>query len=104
MIAWGLLPFFNLAGMSLNDNSIASSIILFLVGIAYPLIVFNPQWNKAVLLIEGIVFAVVGFVFLEPFYNILFLFIGVILVILAILAYVKKLPNGLLKFFYKSSK
>jgi len=102
MISWGILPFFNLDGMSLNNNSIASSIILFLVGIAYPLIVFNPQWNKAVLLIEGIIFAVVGLVFLEPLYNILFLIIGVIFAILALLAYAKKLPKGLLRFFYKS--
>ena len=104
MITWGLLPFFNLANSYLSSDSIASSIVLFLLGIAYPLIVFKPQWNKSVLLIEGIVFAVVGLVLLQPLYNLLFLIIGGFFVILAILAYLKKLPSGILKFFYKKPK
>lgn len=104
MITWGLLPFFNLDIMSLTPNSIASSTILFLIGIAYPLIVFKPQWNKAVLLIEGIVFASVGLAFLEPLYNLLFLIIGAFFAILAILAYARKLPAGILRFFYKKPK
>lgn len=104
MITWGLLPFFNLDNTSLSLNSIASSTVLFLVGIAYPLIVFKPQWNKAVLLIEGIVFASVGLALLQPLYNLFFLIIGAFFAILAILAYAKKLPPQILRFFYKTPK
>ncbi|MBZ9569944.1 hypothetical protein KQY27_00025 [Methanobrevibacter sp. TMH8] len=104
MITWGLLPFFNLDNTFLTSNTIASSTILFLIGIAYPLIVFKPQWNKAVLMIEGIVFAAVGLAFLQPLYNLIFLIIGAFFAILAILAYAKKLPSRLLKFFYKTPK
>ena len=104
MVTWGLLPFFNLDNSSLAADSIASSTILFLLGIAYPLTVFKPQWNKAILLIEGIVFAIVGLVFFKPLYNLFFLIIGGFFAILAILAYIKKLPSGFLRFFYKKPK
>ncbi|MDR2967415.1 MAG: hypothetical protein LBU74_05665 [Methanobacteriaceae archaeon] len=101
MISWAMLPFFGYG--ALDNVSIATSLVLMLIGIAYPLSLFKPQWNKALLLAEGIIFAVVGLIFLKP-YDILFLIIGLGLVILAILAYMRKLPNGLLKFFYKSPK
>jgi len=104
MVTWALLPFFNLGGMSVDSNSVASSTILILIGIAYPLVVFKPQWNKSVLLIEGIVFVVVGLTFLQDPYNILFFIIGLFFIVLAILAYVRKLPSGILKFFYKKPK
>jgi hypothetical protein len=102
MISWGMLPFL---GYSTLDNvTIATSIVLILIGVAYPLSVFKPQWNKSLVFFEGIIFATVGQIFLEPLDNFLFLIIGIALVILAILAYARKLPNGLLKFFYRSPK
>jgi hypothetical protein len=104
MLTWALLPFFNLAGMTINANSIATSTILALVGIAYPLVLLKPQWNKPMLLIEGFVFAAVGLIFLQPLDNLLFFIIGVFLAIIAVLAYARKLPNGLLRLFYKTPK
>lgn len=102
MISWGMLPFFGYG--ALDNTNIATSVILMLVGIAYPLSLFKPQWNKSLLLLEGIIFAAAGLIFLKPLYNLLFIIIGVALAILAILAYARKLPNSLLKFFYKTPK
>ena len=99
MISWAMLPFFGY--YTLDNISIATSIILILIGVAYPLSLFKPQWNKAILLIEGIIFGVVGLIFLD---NLLFLVFGIAIAILAILAYMKKLPKKLLKFFYKTPK
>ena len=105
LILWAILPFFNFGGMTVTDSSIATSTILILLGIAYPLVIFKPQWNKAMLLIEGLVFIAMGIIFLKPLGNSPFLIIlGVLLVIIAILAYLKKLPKGLLKFFYKTPR
>ena len=102
MISWAILPFFGYG--TLDNTSIATSVVLILIGVAYPLSLFKPQWNKALLFFEGIIFAAVGLIFLKSFDSLLFLIIGVALAILAILAYSKKLPNGLLKFFYKTPK
>ena len=102
MIAWGMTPFFGYG--TLDNTSIATSTILILIGIAYPLAVFKPQWNKALLFFEGIIFAALGLIFLKSFDSLLFLIIGAALAILSILAYSRKLPNNLLKFFYRSPK
>ena len=104
LILWAVLPFFNMGGMTANDTSIATSTILILLGIAYPIVVFKPQWNKAMLLIEGLVFIAIGVIFLKPLANPLLIILGVLLVVVAILAYLKKLPKGLLKFFYKTPR
>lgn len=102
MVSWALLPFFGLSVF--DDTTIATSIVFCLIGIAYPLTLFKPQWNKALLLLEGIIFAVTGLIFLHPLNNLLFLIIGALLAILAIFAYMKKLPKNFLKFFYKTPK
>ena len=99
MITWGLLPFFNLGGTTLNNNTMATSTILFLLGIAYPLIVFTPEWKKAVLLVEGIIFASVGVAFLEPLFNLYFLIIGIFFIVISVLAYANKLPKSISRFF-----
>ena len=102
MITWALLP---LLGFSpVEDTTVATSIVLILIGVAYPLAVLKPQWNKSLLFFEGIIFAAVGLIYLKLLGNPLLLIIGVTLAILAILAYIRKLPNGLLKFFYQSPK
>ena len=102
MITWAMLPFFGYG--NLDNTNIATSIILVLVGIAYPLSLFKPQWNKSLLFLEGIIVVAIGLIFFKPLYNLLFLVIGLALAILAILAYMGKLPKGLLKFFYRTSK
>ncbi|WP_225370714.1 hypothetical protein [Methanobrevibacter arboriphilus] len=43
---------------------------MFLIGIAYPLIIFIPEWKRAILLVEGIIFASVGVAFFGTFFSI----------------------------------
>ncbi len=94
-----IYPFFT--GEIITNDTIATAIILILIAIAYVVVVFKPEWNKALLLLEGIVVAVVGYMFLTIPYNYLLAIIGLIIVVIAILAYLAKLPPSLLKFFYR---
>lgn len=99
LIYLAINPFFT--DEIITNNTIATTIILILVAIAYIVVIFKPQWNKALLLLEGIVIATVGYMFLNTPYNLLLTIIGMIITIIAILAYLSKLPSSLLKFFYK---
>ena len=99
LIIVGILPI--IRGDVLTNDSIATSIILILLGIAYIIITFKPEWTKAVFFFEGIVIGVVGYSILAFPYNIGFAIIGLLIIAIAILAYLMKLPQGMLKFFYR---
>ena len=99
LIIVGILPV--IRGEVLTNDSIATSIILILLGIAYIIISFKPEWTKAVFFFEGIVIGVVGYTILAFPYNIGFAIIGLIIIAIAVLAYLMKLPKGILKFFYR---
>ena len=99
LIIVGILPV--IRGDVLTNDSIATSIILILLGIAYIIITFKPEWTKAVFFFEGIVIGVVGYTILAFPYNIGFAIIGIIIIAIAVLAYLMKLPKGILKFFYR---
>ena len=99
LIIVGILPI--IRGEVLTNDSIATSIILILLGIAYLIISFRPEWTKAVFFFEGIVIGVVGYSILAFPYNIGFAIIGLLIIAIAILAYLMKLPQGMLKFFYR---
>ncbi|MBR0058013.1 MAG: hypothetical protein IJH63_02560 [Methanobrevibacter sp.] len=99
LIIVGILPV--IRGDVLTNDSIATSIILILLGIAYIIITFKPEWTKAVFFFEGIVIGVVGYTILAFPYNIGFAIIGLIIIAIAVLAYLMKLPKGILKFFYR---
>jgi uncharacterized membrane protein len=99
LIVIGILPI--IKGEVLTNDSIATSIILILLGIAYLIISFRPQWTKAVFFFEGIVIGVVGYSILAFPYNIGFAIIGLLIIAIAILAYLMKLPQSMLKFFYR---
>ncbi len=99
LIIIGILPF--VRGDALTNDTLATSIILILLGIAYILIANRPEWTKAVFFFEGIVIGVAGYMILAVPYNFGFLIIGLIIVVIAILAYLMKLPAGILKFFYR---
>ena len=99
LIFLGVYPFFT--GEIITNDTIATGIISILIAIAYLVVFFKPQWNKSCLLIEGIIVAVVGYMFLSIPYNYLLAIIGVIIAVIAILAYLSKLPKSLLKFFYR---
>lgn len=99
LIFWGVSPF--ITGVSLTSEILASSIILVLIGVGYIITTLKPSWNKAVLFIEGIIITFAGGLLLTSPYNILFIIIGLICIIVAVLAYVQKLPKSLLKYFYR---
>lgn len=99
LIIIGILPV--VRGNALTNDTIATSIILILLGIAYLIISFKPEWTKAVFFFEGIVIGVVGYSILAFPYNIGFAIIGLFIIAIAILAYLMKLPQSMLKFFYR---
>ena len=99
LIVWGISPI--IRHQPLTNDVIATAIILILIAIAYLIIMFNPSWTKAVFFFEGIVIGVSGYMLLDFPYNIELLIVGLIIVIIAILAYLQKLPPNILKWFYK---
>ena len=99
LIIWAVSPI--LRHQPLTNDVMATSIILILIAIAYLIILFNPSWTKAVFFFEGIVIGVCGYVLLDYPFNIELVVVGVIIIIIAILAYLRKLPPSILKWFYR---
>ena len=99
LIVWALTPIFR--HQALTNDVIATSIILILIAVAYLIILYNPSWTKAVFFFEGIVIGVCGYVLLDYPFNIELVVVGVIIIIIAILAYLQKLPPSILKWFYR---
>ena len=99
LIVWGLEPI--LRHEPLTNNVIATAIILVMIGLAYLIILYNHSWTKAVFFFEGIVIALSGYALLDVPYNIELAIVGLIIVIIAILAYIQKLPPSILKWFYR---
>ena len=95
----GILPV--IRGDALTNNTIATAIILVLLGIAYIIIALKPEWTKAVFFFEGIIIGVAGYMLLAFPYNIGFAIIGFFIILIAILAYLMKLPPKILKLFYR---
>ena len=99
LIVWGLTPIFR--HETLTNDVIATAIILVLIGIAYLIILYNPSWTKAVFFFEGIVISVCGYMLLDYPYNLELVIVGLIIIAIAILAYLQKLPAKILKWFYR---
>ncbi|WP_432644446.1 hypothetical protein [Methanobrevibacter sp.] len=99
LIIWGILPF--LRHQPITNDVIATAIILIMIAVAYMIIMFNPGWTKAVFFFEGIIIAVAGYMLLGFPYNLEFVIVGVIIIIIAILAYLQKLPPKMLRWFYR---
>lgn len=99
LIVWGISPF--LRHQTITNDVIATAIILVLIGVAYMIILYNPSWTKAVFFFEGIIIAVAGYMLLDYPYNIELVVVGLIIIIIAILAYLEKLPPSILKWFYR---
>ncbi|ADC46545.1 hypothetical protein mru_0694 [Methanobrevibacter ruminantium M1] len=81
---------------------IASSLVLVAVGWTLAMSVFEPNWIKAAIFIDGLVFVLVSITFLVSPINYVFLLFGIILVAIAVLAYLRKLPDNILRYFYRS--
>ena len=99
LIVWGIAPI--LRHQPLTNDVIATAVIFVLIAIAYLIIMFNPSWTKAVFFFEGIIIAVCGYMLLDFPYNIELVIVGLIVVFIAILAYLQKLPPSILKWFYR---
>ena len=99
LIVWAIAPFFR--NQPITNDTIATAIILILIAIAYFIILFNPSWTKAVFFLEGIIIGVVGYMLLAFPYNIELAVVGLIIIIIAVLAYLQKLPPAMLKWFYR---
>lgn len=99
LIVWGISPF--LRHDPITNDVMATAIVLVLIAIAYLVILFNPGWTKAVFFFEGIVIGVSGYMLLDYPYNIEFAVVGLIIIAIAVLAYMQKLPPSLLKWFYR---
>ena len=99
LIVWALTPIFR--HQALKNDVLATSIILILIGVAYLIILYNPSWTKAVFFFEGIVIGVAGYMLLDYPYNIELSIVGLIIIVIAILAYLQKLPPNILKWFYR---
>ena len=99
LIIWAVLPF--LRHQPITTDVIATAIILIMIAIAYMIIMFKPSWTKAVFFFEGIVIAVAGYMLLEFPYNLELAVVGIIIIEIAILAYLQKLPPKMLRWFYR---
>lgn len=99
LIVWAISPF--LRHQTITNDIIATSIVLILIAVAYLIILYNPGWTKAVFFFEGIVIGVSGYMLLAYPYNIELLIVGLIIVAIAVLAYLQKLPPNILKWFYR---
>lgn len=92
---------YNLATSSVWDyDTIVVTIILVIVGVTYAMSTFVPAWLKSAVFVDGLVFGISYFYVTSPL-NVLFGIVGLLLLILAIFAYIGKLPNSLLRLFYQ---
>ena len=99
LVVWAIAPF--LSHQPITNDVMATAIVFILIAVAYFIILFNPSWTKAVFFFEGIVIGVSGYMLLDVPYNIEFAIVGVIIIAIAILAYLQKLPPSILKWFYR---
>lgn len=99
LMAWAIYPF--LKHQPVTTEVIATAIILILIAVAYLVIMYNPSWTKAVFFFEGVIIGVSGYALLDFPYNLEFAIVGLIIIIIAILAYLMKLPPSVLKWFYR---
>ena len=79
---------------------IASSLVLVAVGWTLAMSVFEPSWVKAAIFIDGLVFILVALTFLLMPYNLIFIVFGIILIAIAVAAYLGKLPKSFLRLFH----
>ena len=99
LIVWAVSPF--VTHKPITTEVIATAIILILIAVAYLIILYNPSWTKAVFFFEGIVIGVSGYMLLDYPYSVEFVIVGLIIIIIAVLAYLQKLPPKILKCFYR---
>ena len=96
-----VLGLWNYADANPVTYVIASSVVLIVVGWTLAMSVFEPSWTKAAILIDGLIFVLVGITFLLMPYNLIFIIFGIVLLVIAVAAYLGKLPKSFLRLFHK---
>lgn len=92
---------YNLATATvINQEVIMITILLVIVGVTYAMSTFVPAWLKSAVFVDGIIFGISYFFVSSPL-NAVFGVVGLILLALAVLAYIGRLPNSLLRLFYQ---
>lgn len=76
------------------------TIVLFFIGLTYLLSVFVPIWKKAALMSDGVVIILTALIFFTGVNRIAFFIFGFVILFLAILAYLRRLPPRILDYFY----
>ena len=99
LIVWAIAPF--LRHQPITNDMMATAIVFIMIAIAYFIILVNPSWTKAVFFFEGIVIGVSGYMLLAYPYNLELAIVGLIIIAIAVLAYLQKLPPSILKWFYR---
>ena len=99
LIVLAIMPF--VRHEAITNDVVATAIILILIAVAYFIILYNPSWTKAVFFFEGIVICVSGYMILDYPYNLELALVGLIIIAIAVLAYMQKLPPSILKWFYR---
>lgn len=99
LIVLAIMPF--IRHETITNDVMATAIILILIAVAYFIILYNPSWTKAVFFFEGIVICVSGYMILDYPYNLGLALVGLIIIAIAVLAYMQKLPPSILKWFYR---
>lgn len=87
MILWAFSPL--LLESSIDSLTIATSFLIFLIGVTYPLIIFKPDFRKLVAVVEGLIFIAVGLIFQVFPLNILYVGLGIVLFVFGIFSYIK---------------
>ena len=84
LIIWGIMYILD-KGTS-DPLTIPTSLLFFVMGIAYPIEVFKPEWSKPVWIIQGSALAIFGIFVFEFPENLIFIAIGGTLIVLSLLS------------------
>ncbi|MDR1721598.1 MAG: hypothetical protein LBR24_00940 [Methanobrevibacter sp.] len=79
VVLWAAYSLLIDSNISMTD--IASSFLLCVVAITYLFLSFKPHWSNTLLAMEGVVFVLVGLIFMSGLLQILFIVLGIILVV-----------------------
>ena len=99
LVSWAIVPYFMSSSFSFAD--VGFSIILITIGLTYMLTIFVPQWNKAAIMTDGVVFILASLFLFSGLTRYVFFIFGALLILLAVLAYDRRLPPSVLKYFYR---
>ncbi len=83
-----------------TSEDLGFAIVLFCIGLTYLLSIFVPVWKKAALMSDGVVIILTSLFLFTDIKSIAFFIFGFVILFLAILAYLRRLPPKILDYFY----